>query len=149
LIEQLYHNLVSMTKLTQEQFIKQGQVVPTKTSSGHVRLGSYVIIQKHDQYEIYNLNGQKLYDGICLPETAILVANALALGNVPNYQILTQDNRYGFAIFDQKNLSRLIKYANTPDRLKILEDKLEWAEHKARESRQYVQKQFENICSVF
>jgi hypothetical protein len=138
-----------MTKQTQEQFIKQGQVVPTRTPTGHVRMGSYVIVQSQNQYEICDLNGRKLYDGIFLPETAILVANALALGQSPNSQTLTQDSRYGFALFDQANFIRLIKYATTSDRLEILEDKLEWAQHKAQESQKFVQRQFENICSVF
>lgn len=138
-----------MTKQTQEHFIKQGQVVPTKTSAGHVRLGSYVIVQSQNHYEIYDLNGRKLYDDIFLPETAILVANALALGQHPNAQILTQDSRYGFALFDQANFIRLIKYANTSDRLEILQDKLQWAQHKSWESQKFVQRQFENICSVF
>lgn len=129
--------------------MKNGQVIPTITNNGQVRVGPYVIVKSRYHYEIRDIYNQSLYCMINLPETAIVIANALALGKTPNSQLIKNDREYGFSLFDQANYVRLIKNRKNIERLEILEDKLEWAQVKSASLKNQIEKEFQKACSIF
>jgi hypothetical protein len=80
---------------------KQGLVVPIKTGRG-LKLDSYEIVLTDTGYTIYNRWGEEEYQFINYLQTAVLVANCLALEKPIKPQWLMCDKQAGATDFDIK-----------------------------------------------
>lgn len=107
--DRLYDQLLEVTEKAKEYFRSNGFVIPTQEDNDRVRIGRYTIERSEEGFAIFDQDRNLAHDVVNLPETAILVANAMALGKPPNHNVMLYDQRYGFSHFDLINSQRLAR----------------------------------------
>jgi hypothetical protein len=109
----------------------RGFVVPAKNKDGSVVVGEYRIDKKEDGF--YIAKGPTAFLGpINLPESAIVLANNLALGKQLDHTLLENDKWFGFKRFDEEaslHGARICEKRKDPDRADLLYNKAEIAKH--------------------
>ena len=99
--DELYYKIQQLNLETKKNLLKHGVVVPMQKNDGSIKVGNY-LIKKINQsfYSIYDIKNRSIVEGINLPQTAILIANKLALGKWIDTDLLQLDKKYGYAAFD-------------------------------------------------
>lgn len=98
-------------------FLRKGVVIPMRNTDGTVSIGNYTIVKNPDTglYSILDHRGEVRLDLINLPQTAILVANSLALGKFPDDALILTDRKYGYALFEEELHSKIFKRSAKKD----------------------------------
>jgi len=109
-------------------------VVPIKKDEDTIQLDKF-LIKKIDNgfYNILNIRGNEIVHGINLPQTAVILANKLALGKWLDLELLQYDKKYGFAMFDELVHKRSIQNSlkkKEYDRAELMQNKYSIAKHK-------------------
>lgn len=101
-IDELYSKIQKLNQETKKSLLEHGIVVPMQKNDGSIKIGNY-LIKKITQsfYTIYDNKNRSVLEGINLPQTAILIANKLALGKWIDTDLLQLDKKYGYAAFDE------------------------------------------------
>lgn len=86
----------------QDSFRKKGMVIPVKNADGTVSVGFYLIRKTKGFYVIEDFAGEVVVDKINLPQSAVILANSLALGRALDREIKNADQNYGFAEFEER-----------------------------------------------
>lgn len=132
--EHIYKKLEIVSSQVKSQLEKKGIAIPIQNDNGSISIGHYTIIKRDNFYYILDFTGNILIDKINLPQTAIMLANNLALGKFLDNKMLDADRNYGYAEFEEVLHKRLAeKYfkrdINTADimmvKSKIKRDKKE------------------------
>jgi len=97
----LYKELKEIALQTAEEFKRKGVILPSIDNRGQTIIGDFTIVKHGDQYTIKDYRGEVYFEAMNLPETAILVANDLALGKIVDKKILETDRWYGFKQFEE------------------------------------------------
>lgn len=97
-ITKLLHNLKSNVK---DNLRKQGVVPPVRTKNG-IKIDQFEIVKTQDGWSILNQWGEPEHRSLNYLQTAILVANNLALKKYENRQMLEDDRAAGSSEFDTK-----------------------------------------------
>lgn len=97
----LYKKLVNLSNDVKQALIQRGLAVPVENLDGSITIGYNTIVKRKDFLVILDFSGEVLIDKINLPQTAILLANDLALGKSINSQLLQIDRKYGYAAFEE------------------------------------------------
>jgi len=98
----LYHKIQQLSNEVQADLRKKGIVVPVKNSDGTVNIGAYKILKNSSGYSIIDKYGDVVEQSINLPQTAVLLANSLALGKFRDRSVIDHDRRYGYALFEEE-----------------------------------------------
>jgi hypothetical protein len=106
---ELFEQVKSLASKVKQDLRKQGIVIPVKNKDGSVTVGNYKIIKKDVFYYIVDRWNEPITQGINLPQTAILVANKLALGRLMDDRLLKNDQYFGWKSFDQESYTRSAK----------------------------------------
>ena len=123
---------------------KKGVIVPVKHKDGSISFDEYTMIKKQDGY--YILKGNTEVAGpINLPQTAIVIANGLALGRSVDYKLLDHDKWYGYKSFDEEVFTRS---ANNSIKTKNY-DKADWCFTRAGIAKQQKEAHKSDILSHF
>lgn len=107
--KEIYSRLAEINKSVKEQLKRKGVVVPVKTKNGDIKVGRYYIVRADNFYEIVDYDKEVIIEKINLPQSAVLLANKLALGKFIDSDILEADRKYGHAIFEQELQEKLAK----------------------------------------
>jgi len=149
LTNQLYRQFVDLVLEVKEDFRSRGIVLPSKDSEGRVKLGNYSVVKKDTGfYAVVGPRNRIIHDNINLPHTALLIANALALGKWVNDDLLKQDEEYGFSKFECENFQRLSAILTKKgewDRYDALLIKQEQAVNRAYKAKQDIVLHFEKL----
>lgn len=98
----LYEKITYLNKLVKDNLRKKGVVVPVQQKDGSIKIGNFFVVKNSTGfYSINNIKHSIIVDNINLPQTAILIANKLALGKYLDMDILKADQYYGYAFFDE------------------------------------------------
>jgi len=130
----IYIRLTQLNKDVKEDLKSRGLVVPIKKDEETIQLDKF-LIKKIDNgfYNILNIRGIEIVQGINLPQTAVIIANKLALGKWLDVELLQHDKKYGFAMFDELVHKRSIKNSlkkKEYDRAEVMQNKYSIAKHK-------------------
>jgi hypothetical protein len=111
--DDLYKKMVKLSDEVKRQLLKKGIVIPAKNADGSVNIGYFKII-KNDEgfYAIINSQREVIVDGINLPQTAVIVANGLALGKFKDSEVINHDKRYGYALFEETRHKQALENSN-------------------------------------
>lgn len=104
----LYNKIQKLSEEVRTELKKKGVVVPVKNADGTIGIGYYSIAKTDSGYEIRDPSTEVIYTGINLPQTAILIANNLALGRFKDNSVLDSDRRYGYALFEEELHNRAV-----------------------------------------
>jgi hypothetical protein len=146
--QQLLRKFSKLSAQIKTEFRNRGFVIPTTTNNGDVKVGNYYIQHNRDGfYSVLSYNGQPVVEKINLPQTALLLANGIALGKFLDYELLNVDRAYGYAAFEEQ-LTK--KYAENNrhgdiDKMCLMQSKQQVATHKKEISKREIMKQFEKL----
>lgn len=102
LTNDLYQKIVFISNEVKQNFYKNGIVIPVKNKDNSIILGNYTIVKDNDGFfNIKNYCNEIVVEKINLPQTAILLANGLALGKFLDETLLQKDKKYGYAFFEE------------------------------------------------
>lgn len=98
----LYKKIVQVSTQVKMELRRKGIVVPVENRDGSVTVGSYLIVKDAEGfYSILDRDNDIVVDQINLPQTAVVVANNLALGRFKDLKLIDADKNYGYAAFDE------------------------------------------------
>ncbi len=101
----LLSKLQNLKTVIKDSLRKKGVVVPVKTKRG-LKLDDYSIELAKDGYVVLNKWGDAVYSKLFYIKTAVLVANALALGREVRQEWINSDFKAGSTEFDVKVFDR-------------------------------------------
>lgn len=110
--DKLVNQLQKVSVTVKQDFAKKGLVLPQKTDKG-LQIGRYLVSKVGYSYCVTNPLGDILYDNINMVQTAILVANALALGRIVRNEWLENDRTVASTEFDVMVFEKQFKKAVT------------------------------------
>ncbi len=99
--KELLSRLQKLKEDVKNNLKQQGVVLPVKTAKG-IRLDNYEIRLEKSRYRIFNKWNEIEVDNINYLQTAVIIANNLALKKQTLDVILSEDMRAGAAEFDLK-----------------------------------------------
>jgi hypothetical protein len=109
----LYKKIVQVSTQVKMELRRKGIVVPVENRNGSVTVGSYLIIKDSAGfYSILDRDNDVVVDQINLPQTAVVVANNLALGRFKDINLINADKNYGYAAFDELLHMRAVEKSN-------------------------------------
>jgi hypothetical protein len=98
----LYNKIQQLSFEVKKDLQKRGMVAPVKNSDGSVNIGYYKIIRNKLGYSVLDSYGDIVEQGLNLPQSAVLLANSLALGRYKDKVVVDNDRRYGYALFEEE-----------------------------------------------
>jgi hypothetical protein len=140
-----YNQLIDLVLKTKKDFKSRGVAIPTLSENGSVKIGRYTVGRNSTGYFILDNYKEVVFSSINLPQTALIIANSLALNQVVSRHILEQDARCGDIEFDELNFNRLtaslIRKKDT-ERYESLSIKHNAAQEKAEKARRDILRLF-------
>lgn len=130
---------------------KKGFVLPTRNQDGSISVGKYSIHKKKKLFYIKDKNGDIVVKNINLPQSAITIANNLALTNYIDKLRVEMDYKYGYATSDnlvhrQKALNYIRK--NQYDQAEIMLAKSSVAHYRAETYKNAIVRDFEKLIRI-
>lgn len=99
----IYKKIVLVTNTVKDKLRRKGIAIPVKNDDGTISFGSYTVKKDRDRfYSILDYSNNAIVSKINLPQTALLVANNLALGKFLDKELISLDQNYGFALFEEE-----------------------------------------------
>jgi hypothetical protein len=145
--ENLYKQLVTVSKHVKNDLKRHGIAVPVENPDGTISLGTNRVLKKDNFYAIMDYSGEVIIDKINLPQTAILLANSLALGRFIDPTLLASDRKYGYSAFEEQLHSVLAERLSKtdPDRADVMIAKSRSEKYKKEHQKRYIMKRFEKL----
>lgn len=97
----LYKKIENLASTVKQDFKKKGVVIPQRLKDGSIQLGEYLIVKEHGVYYVKHKRGVRIEGPLNLAQTAVILANDLALGKMADSNLLNNDRWYGFKDFDE------------------------------------------------
>lgn len=146
----LIQKIEYLSKKVKADLRKKGVIVPIANPDNSISLGSYRIIKQiNGFYAVVDYGNEIVVDNINLPQTAVLIANGLALGKFLNKQLVEKDKFYGYAAFEEDLTKRAIhKRKFDKDRIDFMTNKYLIARDKKNRYKQAIDKDFEKLRRV-
>jgi hypothetical protein len=111
--DDLYKKMVKLSDEVKQQLRKKGVAVPARQADGSVTIGHFKIVKTNEGfYSILNSHREVILDRINLPQTAVIIANGLALGRFKDFEIINHDKQYGYALFEEIVYKQAIEKSN-------------------------------------
>jgi hypothetical protein len=103
----IYKKIEFLSNEVKQNLKKKGIIIPSKNDDGSVNIGFYKIVKTDYGYSILDKFGEAVIERINLPQSAVVLANDLALGRFKNDNILNHDRYYGYAAFEEELHSKI------------------------------------------
>lgn len=106
----LYKKMIRLSDEVKKDLRCKGLAIPSRNADGTISVGNFNIVKNDDGfYSILNFNKEVIIDQINLPQTAVIVANGLALGRFKDTEVLNKDKKYGYALFEETMQKKAIE----------------------------------------
>jgi len=149
--EELYKKFVEVSAEVREDFRRRGLIVPVSNKDGTISVGPYRIVKdRNDLYTIIDSKNRVEIDSINLPQTAIIMANDLALRKFLDRGIIKRDQEYGYALFKEQLYRRALQRSkNQPiDRYDLMAAKNLINREKKERCRRDIEHSFEKLTKI-
>ena len=145
----LFSKIQTITTQVRQALRRRGIVIPVKNANGTVSLGSYTVVKNtQGMYQIIDEYDKVMVNNINLPETAAMVANDLALGRMLDYNIISCDRDYGYALFEETLHQRAIRSNKNLESIEIRLTKFMICKAKREISKQEIIRRFKKFRSL-
>ena len=142
----LYKKIVQLSNDVKQELRKKGLVVPNRNKDGSITLGSFTIVKDTENfYNILDKNGSTVLRNINLPQSAVLLANSLALGKQIDYSIVSKDRSYGFAVFEETLTKKAASKSSNLEKWDIMTTKNMIAQAKKNYYKEQIVSSFKNF----
>lgn len=106
----LFKKVEQLAEGVKKDFRTKGLAIPVKESDGSVRFNNYTVIKnKQGFYAILNAAKYPVIENINLAQTAIILANNLAVGKLSDDTVIFNDRQYGFNLFEEEQYKRIVQ----------------------------------------
>jgi hypothetical protein len=149
--EELYKKFTKVTAEVREDFRRRGFIIPVSNTDGSIAIGPYRIVKdKNDLYNIIDSRNRIEVAGINLAQTAIIMANDLALCKFLDRDIIKRDQEYGYALFKEQIYKRALQRSkNHPiERFELLLFKSTSNREKKERCRRDIERSFEKLTKI-
>lgn len=99
----LFEKFTKLANAVRQDFKRKGIVLPSQQKDGSIQIGTYNIKKKDSAYYIRDRNNHIVVGPLNLAQTAVVVANDLALGRWPDHKIIDSDRWYGYKAFAEQS----------------------------------------------
>lgn len=100
--KETWDKIFSISVKVKNNLKKKGFVIPIQNDDGTIKIGFYTIKKENDFYSIYDSANYLVVDKLNLAQSAVLIANGLALGRFIDKNILELDRNYGYSLFEEQ-----------------------------------------------
>jgi hypothetical protein len=98
----LYKKIIHISKDVKNNLQKRGLAIPVQNDDGSTSFGYFVVRRDiNGLYNIFDYGNYPVVSGINLPQTAIILANNLALGKFLDSDLVKLDRQYGYTLFEE------------------------------------------------
>jgi hypothetical protein len=147
----LFEKFEKMAKAIKQDFKNKGLVIPSKRKDGSILIGDYIVVKKSGAYYINNRRGHSVVGPLNLPQTAIVVANDLALGRWADQRLLESDKWYGWKAFAEQAATAQADRAyrnKDPDRADLSQYKAITAGEQKLFYKKSIDSRFDKLCKL-
>jgi hypothetical protein len=150
--DQILKKFKLVASAVKQDLKKKGIAIPTKNSDGSINVEQYLIVKDSAGfYSIKNKIGDVVVGRINLPQSALLIANSLALGKMVDSYLYNLDQEYGFRSFEmelfEKRARKSIK-KNNIDRADFLFTRLNLSRSRAKLAKDNIINSFEKLKKI-
>jgi hypothetical protein len=144
--DEIYQKFILLTNETSKKFRSRGLAVPMDNADGSISMGMYTIVKHRNGFYSVVTKHDVIAQMINLPQTAIMIANNMALGRSVN-TLITQDANYGYALFEETlhKQARERHRIKNPDRANIMLIKCMAAKQKKDQCKKQIIVSFEKL----
>jgi hypothetical protein len=150
--DQLFNNFKIIANSVKKDLKKKGLVIPIKNLDGSISVEDFIIDKDSTGFFIIkNKKGNLVVNNINLPQTAMLLANGLALGKMIDTRLCNLDRDYGFKKFEEqlfyKRATQSLKNNNI-DRADFLFTRFKIVQSQTNVTKSLIQRRFEKLCNL-
>lgn len=99
----LFEKFTKLANAVRQDFKQKGIVLPSQQKDGSIQIGTYNIKKKDSAYYVKDKNDHTVVGPLNLAQTAVVVANDLALGRWPDHKLIDSDRWYGYKAFAEQS----------------------------------------------
>lgn len=144
-LQNLYHKIEKLSNEVLGNLKKKGLVVPIENDDGSISVGRYFICKSQGFYSIKNFAYEIIVDQINLPQTALIIANDLALNKFLDWNTIQLDKQYGYAMFEETLYKKIAKKRKSLDDFDIALTKSVIAKDKKDNHKKVILTKFEKL----
>jgi hypothetical protein len=145
--EELYNKIKKLSDQVRTELKTKGLVVPVQNDDGTTTIGKYTIIKEFDgYYSILDNWDDIVVTGINLPQTAIIIANRLALNHYRDDKLIEIDRKYGYANFEEALYKRGMQ--KNSDKFDIYLSKYNQAHNKKKINKTHIVHSFQKLIKL-
>lgn len=151
LTNQLYKKVAHLVSNTKEDFRSRGFIIPIQETDGSIKFDHYTVLRRNGFYKIVNASNLTMFDKLNLPQSAILLANQLALGKIADNKILSNDRQYGYSLFEEEQYKRVATSAAKKqewNKFDIVMEKQDRAKLRAEYAKNVIVSSFEKLRRI-
>jgi hypothetical protein len=148
--KELFDKIFHITEGVKNNLQKKGIIIPIENSDGSISFGHFIVKRDADGfYNILDYSNTIVVKKINLPQTAILLANSLALGKYLDQVLLDLDQQYGYTLFEE-SLCKKIKASkkSTLDKIDLILAKSSTLELKRESLKKQITSKFEKLRKI-
>jgi hypothetical protein len=108
----LFEKFTKLANAVRQDFKRKGIVLPSQQKDGSIQIGTYNIKKKDSAYFVTDRNNNVVVGPLNLAQTAVVVANDLALGRWPDYKLIDDDRWYGYKVFAEQSALHVAETAS-------------------------------------
>lgn len=149
--EDIYKKIQKLSEKVKDDLWKKGIVAPKSLRDGSIKIGHFSIRKNSDNfYSVNDFRGEVVVGKINLPHTAALVANGLALGKFVDRNILSEDRKYGYALFEEEVQTQLIQQSSKKsiEQYSIMLTKQALCRNKKDQHKNAIMRSFEKLRKI-
>lgn len=148
--DSVFNKIENLSKTVISDLRKKGYVIPSKQRDGSIKFDNFTVKKdKKGFYYIIGSNNHVYVENINLPQTAILIANNLALGKILDKELAKIDREYGHMHFEEELYQNALKRKKiTVDELVFYETKYQIAKGKSEFLKSRIVRSFEKLNSI-
>jgi hypothetical protein len=145
--EELYNKIKKLSDRVRNELKTKGLVVPVQNDDGTTTIGKYTIIKEFDgYYSILDNWDDIVVTGVNLPQTAIIIANRLALNHYRDDKLIEIDRQYGYANFEEALYKRGMQ--KNSDKFDIYLSKYNQAHNKKKINKTHIVHSFQKLIKL-
>jgi hypothetical protein len=145
---QLFNSVEKIAHKVKQEFKEQGIIIPSRDKKGNVVIGRFTVAKRKTAYYIVNQTGVDVVGPINLVETAVVIANDMALGRLADSNLLNSDRWYGWKSFEAQNSKTVAEIASKKkdyDRAEINAYRAEKAQNLVLHYKQIIDSRFNKL----
>lgn len=108
----IYKKIIRISNDVKNDLRKKGIMVPVKNPDGSISIGLFKIVKTELGYTVLDRLDEPVVEQINLPQSAVLIANNLALGKFKDDTVIYKDRHYGYALFEEMLHKRAVEKSN-------------------------------------